>query len=113
MVESVEERQALIKEKMQQYYDAKLEHPRSLFTYDKNNVIKEGDTVVFFERRDQFKQVTIKRGQQYTVTKGGVIKHDDIIDNNERFGTKVFSSNKRAFCLILKPNTDMYTKSLS
>ena len=63
MVESVEQRQALIKEKMKQYYDAKLEHPRSLFTYEKENVIQEGDTVVFYESMSHFKQVVIKRGQ--------------------------------------------------
>ena len=59
------------------------------------------------------KQVVVTRGQQYTVTNGGVIRHDDLIDNKERFGTRVMTSNKRASCFVLKPNTDMYTKSLA
>ena len=58
------------------------------------------------------KQVVVTRGQQYNVSKG-VIKHADLIDNKERFGTRVMTANKRGQAFVLKPNTDLYTKSLA
>merc|ERR1712176_1723689 len=61
---------------------------------------------------DTLKQVVVTRGQQFNVPKG-VIKHDDLIDNEERFGTRVMTSNKRGSVFVLKPNTDLYTKSLA
>ena len=51
-------------------------------------------------------------GQQYTAQKGA-IKHTDLINNKERYGTKVTTSNKRGFVTILKPTSDMYTRNLS
>ena len=111
MVEKSE--QSNIEEKMKQYYSNQIKPPRSLFTYERDNVIKEGDTVLFFEKMDQMKQVTVTRGQIYNVSKGGAIKHDDLIDNKERFGSRVLTSNKRASCFVLKPNTDLYTRSLA
>ena len=47
------------------------------------------------------------------MSKGGAIKHDDMINDKERFGTRVLTSNKRASVFVLKPNTDLYTKSLA
>lgn len=52
------------------------------------------------------------RGQSYTAQKGAV-RHDDLINNKERFGTKVLTSNKRGFVFVLRPTSDMYTRNLS
>lgn len=54
----------------------------------------------------------IKEGGKYTAQKGDV-KFDDIIRNRERYGTKVFTSNKRGFVTILRPTSDMYSRNLS
>lgn len=87
-------------------------HPRTLFSYEKDNVIAEGDTVLVYEKHDLSKQVVITPRQQYTAQKGAV-RHDDVIRNRERYGTKIYTSNKRGFVTILKPTSDMYTRNLS
>jgi len=56
--------------------------------------------------------MVIKRGQSYTAQKG-MIKHDDLINNKERYGSKVFTHNKRSFVMILRPTSDMYTRNLA
>ena len=97
---------------MSAYYAKQLTHGRTLFSYDKNNVICEGDTVIVYEKQDLQKQVIITKGQQYTAQKGA-IRHDDLINNKERYGTKVFTTNKRGFVTVLRPTSDMYTRNLS
>ena len=87
-------------------------HLRTLYTYDKDNVIREGDTAIIYEKQDLLKQVVIKKGASYTASKGA-IKHDELINNKERYGTKIFTSNKRGFVTVLRPTSDMYTKNLS
>ena len=68
--------------------------------------------MLVYEKHDLSKQVVIKARQSYTAQKGAV-KHDDVIKNRERYGTKVYTSNKRGFLTILKPTSDMYTRNLS
>lgn len=41
-----------IEAQMAAYYAKQLVHPRTLFSYDKDNVIQEGDTVVIYEKQD-------------------------------------------------------------
>lgn len=41
-----------IEAQMAAYYAKQLVHPRTLFSYDKDNVIHEGDTVVVYEKQD-------------------------------------------------------------
>lgn len=97
---------------MAAYYDAQLVHPRTMFSYAKDNTIKEGDTVIIFENQNLLKQVVVTRGHSYTAQRGA-IKHSDFIDNKERYGTKVFSTNKRSFVTVLRPTSDMYTRNLA
>lgn len=42
-----------------------------------------------------------------------MIKHDDLINNKERYGSKVFTHNKRGSVMILRPTSDMYTRNLA
>ena len=87
-------------------------HPRTLFSYDKDNVIREGDTVLIYEKHDLAKQVVITPGAYYSAQKG-VVKHEDIIQSGERYGTKIYTSNKRSCVTILRPTSDMYTRNLA
>ena len=66
---------------------------------------------MFYETMDLSKQVVIKKGGVYQTTKG-VIAHDDII-NFEQYGTKVYTTNKRHYIYIIRPNTDSHTRSLA
>ena len=84
---------------------------RSLFAYEQNNLIREGDMAIFYESMDLQKQQIIQRGGCYQTTKG-VIQHSDLIDF-EQYGTKVYTTNKRHYIHVLRPNTDAYTRSLA
>ena len=97
---------------MAAYYAKQLNHGRTLFSYEKDNVIREGDTVIIYEKQDLQKQLIISRGKSYTAQKGA-IRHDDLINNKERYGTKIYTTNKRGFVTILRPTSDMYTRNLS
>ena len=44
---------------MAAYYAKQMVHPRTLFSYEKDNVIAEGDTVLVYEKHDLSKQVVI------------------------------------------------------
>ena len=55
-----------IEQKMAAYYAQQLVHPRTLFSYEKSNVICEGDVAIIYEKHDLLKQVVITKGQQYT-----------------------------------------------
>ena len=51
-----------IEKQMEAYYARQLVHGRTLFSYERDNVVQEGDTVIFFEKHDLQKQVIVKRG---------------------------------------------------
>ena len=113
-----------LENEMAAYYAKQMVHPRTLFSYERDNVIHEGDTVIIYEKQDLQKQVVVssngefkgsKNRQfngQYTAQKGA-IKHEDLIKNKERYGTKIYTSNKRGFVTVLRPTSDMYTRNLS
>ena len=82
-----------------------------MFTYDTKNLIREGDIALVYENMFLTKQIKIKRGEKYQ-TNHGLIQHDSLIDF-EQYGTKVYTTNKRHFVHILRPSTDLYTRSLS
>lgn len=84
---------------------------RTLFSYDRKNLIHEGDIAIFYESMDHHKQQVIKKGGSYPTTKG-VVSHDSLIDF-EQYGTKVYTTNKRHYIHILRPTTDSYTRSLA
>jgi tRNA (adenine57-N1/adenine58-N1)-methyltransferase len=87
------------------------EDHRHMFTYDTKNLIREGDIALVYENMFLTKQIKIKRGEKYQ-TNHGLIQHDSLIDF-EQYGTKVYTTNKRHFVHILRPSTDLYTRSLS
>lgn len=51
----------------------------SIYTYKRDNLIKEGDLVFVYESADSIKQITMKRGAIYN-NKFGQFPHNDIID---------------------------------
>ena len=59
-----------------------------LFKYKRDNTIRNGDIVIFWDDRDNFLQATMKKGDSYMTYKGKFY-HDDIIDKVD-FGSKVF-----------------------
>lgn len=83
----------------------------NIYTYRRENLIKEGDIVVVFEGADNMKQLTMKRGEKFQ-NKFGCYNHDDIIDKCE-YGSKIFSKNMKGYVHFLRPNSHMYTTSLS
>jgi tRNA (adenine57-N1/adenine58-N1)-methyltransferase len=95
---------------MQAYYRSNIPDKRHLYSYSRDNLIQEGDVAIFFESMDSYKQTTIKHGCVYQI-KTGAVNHSDIIGKCE-YGTRVFSSNMRGSCLILRPTSDLYTRSL-
>ena len=48
---------------------------RNLFSYERKNLVREGDLVLFYESMDLSKQMIVKRGGMYQTTKG-VVSHD-------------------------------------
>ncbi len=93
--------------------DAIQEHKTNtnIYTYIRENLIREGDIVVVFEGADNMKQLTMKRGEKFQ-NKFGCYNHDDIIDQYE-YGSKIFSKNMKGYVHFLRPNSHMYTTSLS
>lgn len=84
---------------------------RSIYTYTKDNLVREGDNVIIFEGPDALKQVQMKRDAVFH-NRFGAFPHNDIIDH-EKFGTKIFSKNKTGWLYILKPNSHLHTTSLA
>ena len=84
---------------------------RSIYSYEPDNKVREGDVVIFYESMDQHKQMIIKKGSVYQTLKG-VIQHDALIDH-ENYGTKVYTTNKRHYAFILRVNSDQHTRCLS
>ena len=44
-----------IEKQMAAYYAKQLVHGRTLFSYERDNLIREGDTVIFYEKHDLMK----------------------------------------------------------
>jgi len=84
---------------------------RSMYSYAADNLVREGDTAIFYESIDLYKQMIIRKGNYYQTTKG-VIQHDQLI-GNEQFGTKVYTTNKRHYVFLLRVNSDQHTRCLS
>lgn len=82
-----------------------------MFSYERKNLVREGDIAIFYESMDHHKQQVIKKGGCYQSSKG-VIHHDALIDF-EQYGTKVYTTNKRHYIHILRPTTDVYSRSLA
>ena len=100
-----------IEKEMAAYYAKQLVHSRTLFSYDSDNFIAEGDLVLVYEKQDLQRQVVIAPGARYTAQKG-VIHYDDVLRNKERYGTKIYTTNKRCFVTMLRPTSDMYSRNL-
>jgi hypothetical protein len=64
-------------EATQQHVD--LSKNRSIYSYERPNFIREGDLAIFYESMELNKQVVIRKGGKYQMTKG-VILHDELID---------------------------------
>jgi len=88
-----------------------ISHNRNFFSYERDNYVRAGDTVLFYESIENFRKMVMRHGDKYQNTKG-VIPHSDIIDK-DKFGTRIFTTNKRSFAWVIKPNTHAYTKSLA
>ena len=44
-----------IEKQMAAYYARQLVHGRTLFSYERDNLIREGDTAIFYEKHDLMK----------------------------------------------------------
>ena len=55
-----------IESKLAAYYTNQLSHNRTIYSYERSNIIKEGDVVIFYERHDHQKKMIITKGQTYT-----------------------------------------------
>jgi hypothetical protein len=65
-----------LKLKMVESNQVKAEYAgRNLFSYERKNLVREGDLVLFYESMDLSKQMIVKRGGMYQTTKG-VVSHD-------------------------------------
>jgi len=96
---------------MEATQDVDLSKNRSIYTYERNNRVREGDLAIFYESMELNKQVVIKKGGKYQMTKG-VILHDELIDQ-DKYGTKAYTTNKRGYIFILRPSSDAHTRCLS
>lgn len=83
----------------------------NIYSYRRENLIKEGDTVIIYEGADSMKQMVMKKGERFQ-NKSGCFLHDEIIDKAD-FGSKVFSKNYKGFVHILRPTSHIHTTSLS
>ncbi|TNV76986.1 hypothetical protein FGO68_gene7180 [Halteria grandinella] len=83
----------------------------SIYTYKRDNLIKEGDLVFVYESADSIKQITMKRGAIYN-NKFGQFPHNEIIDQAE-FGQKVYSKQMKGWVYMLRPTSHVYTNSLA
>lgn len=83
-----------------------------IYAYKRDNIIREGDTLVVFEGgADGMKQVTMVKGG-ILQNKFGAFHHSSIIDEVE-YGQKVYSKNMKGFVYMLRPTSHMYTASLA
>jgi tRNA (adenine57-N1/adenine58-N1)-methyltransferase len=85
--------------------------PTNIYSYKRDNIIREGDTVLVFEGPDAMKQVTMVKDCQLH-NKFGNFPHNEIIDNYE-YGSKVYSKNNRGWVHMLRPSSHLYTSSLN
>ena len=81
-----------------------------LFKYKKDNTIREGDLVIFWDDKDNYWPAKMKKGESYMTYKGKFY-YDDIIDKAD-FGTKVFFKRGQGFINVIRPTSHLYTVSL-
>ena len=81
-----------------------------LFKYSSDNIIRQDDLVIFWEREDLQKQVIMTKGGQFQTRDGNY--HFKNIINKVEFGSKIFNKNMRSYVIIMRPNSHMYTLSL-
>jgi tRNA (adenine57-N1/adenine58-N1)-methyltransferase catalytic subunit len=82
-----------------------------IYSYKRDNLIREGDLVFVYESADNIKQIQMKKGAIYQ-NKFGAFPHNDIIDHAE-FGSKVYSKNMKGWVYMIRPSSHAYTTSLS
>jgi len=82
-----------------------------IFKYSEDNLIRQDDLAIFWESSELQKQTVMAHGGAYQ-TKDGKYFFKHII-NKEQFGSKVFSQNMRSYIVVVRPNTYMYTESLT
>ena len=78
-----------------------------VFSYTKDNLIRDGDSAVIIEGGDSIKQVTVTKGGSFH-NKFGIFLYDTLIGQVE-FGSKIFSKNNTGYVIILRPNSHIYT----
>lgn len=83
----------------------------NIYTYKRDNLIREGDLVFVYESADSIKQIEMKRGAVYQ-NKFGQFPHNDIIDQAE-FGQKVYSKQMKGWVYMLRPTSHTYSGSLA
>ena len=84
---------------------------RNIYSYRKDNLIREGDVVIVYESIDSMKQIIMKKGERLQ-NKYGYYLHDDIIDKCE-YGSKVFSKSMMGYVHFLRLSSVMHTTSLA
>ena len=81
---------------------------KCLFKYSEDNIVREGDFLIFYDGPTNINQAVMKKGGIYH-GKSGKYKHDNIIDKVS-YGEKIFL--KMGYTIVLKPNSHLYSQSL-
>lgn len=71
--------------------------------------ISEGDTVILFLGHNSMQTLTVTSGKVHQ-TKYGALPHSDMI--GKKFGTKMFSLNKKGWVYLLHPTPELWTVNL-
>lgn len=71
--------------------------------------ISEGDTVILFLGHNSMQALTVTPGKVHQ-TKYGALPHSDMI--GRRFGTKMFSLNRKGWVYLLHPTPELWTLNL-
>lgn len=79
-----------------------------IYKYKKDNIVREGDFVTFWDGPEIKQGEIIKRGGKRQ-SKIGIYKHNDIIDKVD-YGSKIFQ--RSGYCVVLKPSSHMYSSTL-
>lgn len=74
-----------------------------------NEKISEGDTVILFLGHNAMQAITVTPGKVHQ-TKYGALPHADMI--GRRFGTKMFSQNRKGWVYLLHPTPELWTVNL-
>lgn len=71
--------------------------------------ISEGDTVILFLGHNSMQTLTVTPGKVHQ-TKYGALPHSDMV--GRKFGTKMFSLNKKGWVYLLHPTPELWTINL-